>query len=140
MSALWKEFGVIALALLATAAMVYRLGDRGILVPPPETAAEEFVKKLTTGRFAPARSHLAESLVGRVTTDSLRSIAVGLQARAGEITKVESELGAATGDTSRALVTLVGAGRHTLELDLPLVWERGTWKVADVPPCALAGC
>jgi hypothetical protein len=133
MSALWKAIGVVIGAFLVAGVAVYQLRDRSVLVPPPEAVAEEFGTKLTLGRYAPARSHLAESLMGRVTTDSLRAIAEGLLARSGDIIKIESAPGLATDDTARPLVTLVGERHDTLTLDVPLVWEQGTWKVADVP-------
>ena len=132
MSTLWKELGVVALAFLVVAAAVYQLGDRSIFVSPPEAVAEEFGTKLTLGRFAPARSHLAQSLAGRVTADSLRGLAVALRARGGDIIKVEGKVGVTTDDTARPRLMLVGERRDTLELDVPLVREHGTWKVAEL--------
>jgi ABC-type nitrate/sulfonate/bicarbonate transport system permease component len=74
MSAVWKELATVAVALSIVGAAVYGLNDQAVFVPPPDAVIEEFKTKLATGRFAPARSHLAESVAAHVTSDSLRNL------------------------------------------------------------------
>ena len=45
MSARCGELLVIGLSLMTVAGAVYGLGDRAVLVPPPEMVVEEFVRK-----------------------------------------------------------------------------------------------
>ena len=44
-------------ALLLIAGIVFGLEDREIFVSPPDAVAEQFVRKLETGRYARAREH-----------------------------------------------------------------------------------
>ena len=130
MSALLRELALVALALALCAAAVGGLGDRGVLVPPPETVVEEFVGEIALERWEPARRHLVEAAARRMEPDSLRAFLTALEQRAGRVEDVRGTPSFATAAAAQAVaeITTVSGARYRLRL--PLEWEHGLWKIS----------
>lgn len=124
-------------ALGVVAASVFGLGDRSVLVPPPEAVIEGFVRELATHRYSPALSYLRPELARSAGADSLRVLASRLESRAGSIRDVLGEPGRR--DERRAEARAVVRAERVERLVLPftLVFEEGAWSIASLD--ALAG-
>lgn len=130
MTALLKELAVVALALLVSTGAVEVLRDRGTLVPPPEMVVEEFVRELSLNRWEPARTQLAETLGHRMGPDSLKALVEALERRRGRIEDVHGRPFFATNTAAEAAAEIITAAGERVLLRLPLVRERGLWKIS----------
>jgi hypothetical protein len=129
MSALLKEVVVVGLALLAALGAVEVLRDRAVLVPPPEMVVEEFVRDLSLERWEPAGTHLAQSVAQRVGPDSLRAYRDAVERRVGRIEEVRGEPFFATDVAAEATAEITTDAAAGASIRLPLVWERGGWRI-----------
>jgi hypothetical protein len=121
-----------ALAFALTAGALFGLRDRSVLASPPEAVAEDFVRKLETGRYVRAREDLSDDLAQQVGPDSLRLLLHSLEQRAGQILDVRGERLWMTNTAARAAAVLTTEGGRELEVEFPLEWTKGEWSVADV--------
>jgi len=124
------ELAAVACALAVVGAAVGSGRDKGVLVPPPEAAAENFLRALTEHRWAQARSHLAADLRGTASRD-LAALEEGLERGRGPVAVVQGEDAAVAGDTGTARAW-IGFKTGRMLLDLPVRRERGLWKVAGL--------
>ena len=124
--------GTIALALGVTAGSLFGLRDRSALTSPPESTAEDFMRKLETGRYVRAHADLSDDVAGQVSPDSLGVLLRALEARVGGIVDVRGERTWMTDGTARAAAELETDRGRKLEVDFPLTWSGGEWAVADV--------
>jgi hypothetical protein len=60
MSRLLGVLAALGLLLGGSALAVHTLDDRELVIPPPDAVAEGFVREVVTGRYARARTYLAE--------------------------------------------------------------------------------
>lgn len=112
-----------------------RLGDRSVLVPPPEAVAEGFVRQLETGRYSRAIPYLAADLASRTTPDTLRILYESLQARAGRIHEIRGDRERVGEDRAVALALLrTETGPDTLRF--PMRREHGVWSIESIEPLA----
>lgn len=111
----------VAILVAATAASVELLHDRALLVPPPDSVAEQFVREVMTRRYTPARSYLLEP--DSVSREQLEE----LQSRLGEGENPDAEI--VSRDDERATVD-VRLKEKTFTV--PLEWDK-EWKVAGLP-------
>ena len=123
---------VIALALGIAAGALFGLGDRSVLASPPESAVEDFVRKLVTKRYVRAHADLSDDVAKRVTADSLRSLLLALESRVGAIVGVQGERLWITDAAARAAAVLTTDREREIAVEFPLVWSSGEWAVADV--------
>ena len=128
---------VTAAALGIAGAAVFALGDRSMLVPPPEAEVETFVRQLATGRFERALPHLSRRAAGRTSRDSLRARFLALEARIGKVRDVKGQLLTQARDTAYAEAVLDAEGASGLPLAFRLVREDGVWVVDDLGELAL---
>jgi hypothetical protein len=128
--AILKELLVVALGLSVVAGAVFGLGDRAVLVPPPEMVVEEFVRALSLKRWSPAREHLATDLVQHTGAGALRAFVDTLEARIGPVEEVKGKpfFGGDEAAEAEAEITTADGSRATLRL--PLRREHGLWKIA----------
>jgi hypothetical protein len=127
-----KTLGLIAAALALVAVAVFGGGDRQLLVPPPDSSAESFVRQLTTGRYDLATKYLASDLRRTVGEKDLRSRYEPLRTALGPINQVGAEI---------EFIGLERAGaRASIAADNGRVWmpmrftrELGLWVVSDLP-------
>ena len=118
-----------AVALGVVAAAVGFAHDTNTLVSPPESVAEQFVRKLAGRRYDVARAHLAEdspALRARIRTASDM-----LRARAGAIVQVEGKPGVIDGDTATAAALVTTAGDDEIVMEFALVRRAGSWRITS---------
>jgi hypothetical protein len=122
----------IVLAFALSAGALFGLRDRSVLASPPEAVAEDFVRKLGTGRYVRAHEDLSDDLAQQVEPDSLRSLLHGLEQRTGRLLDVRGERLWMTNTAARAAAILTTEQGQKVEVELPLEWSNGEWSVADV--------
>ena len=129
MKALGAVLLVAGTALAVSAAAVLALGDRSVLVPPPEAKVESFVRQLVTGRFERAMPHLSANARPRARPESLEAGFHALEARIGRVRDVTGRPLAVRGDTAWAEAVLEAERASRLPLAFRLVREHGVWAV-----------
>jgi hypothetical protein len=122
----------ITLAIGVTAGSLFGLHDRSILASPPESAVEDFVRKLETKRYVRAHGDLNDDVAKQVSPDSLRSLLRALESRVGKIVSVRGERLWMTRGAARAAAVLETERDQEVEVEFPLQWSSGQWSVADV--------
>jgi hypothetical protein len=131
------------LALLVTlgliAGAIYGLGDRSVLVPPPEAVVEGFVRKLETGRYSVALDHLSEAQRQRNDAERLRRLSEELRQRTGPIYDVRGEAGPMNEYRGEATAVLNLKHERSAELKFGLRFEHGLWRIDDLGELAVGG-
>jgi hypothetical protein len=131
--------GVTAAALLLIAGVVFGLGDRATLVPPPEAVAEGLVRQLATHRYRQTTQYVAQAFRPANSDDAgttldprwLRAWFEPIERRIGQVRKVEGQQVSIGDDTAQALVQLEGERGHASAV-LSLTRERGLWLVQQL--------
>lgn len=121
------------LALVALVRLAIANGDRQTWVSGPDVIAESFMEDVLLRRGDPARSHLSGSEASSVSSDSL----IGLgRAIYGMRKGRDAEATIETVDPTQSLVRveILFDDGSTSEFRLPLVWESGHWRIADLAP------
>ena len=118
---------VTAAALIVVGAGVGLWHDTTILVSPPEAVAEQFVRKLATGRYAVAMEHLDQR--GPAVLERVRSAGSALRARAGAINQVEGEPGAMGAYNAAAAVVVTTGRAGMIRITFELVRRMGVWRI-----------
>jgi hypothetical protein len=122
--------GVAAVSLALVAWAVFVLGDRTVLVPPPEAVAEGFMRQLQTRRFEQARSYLARPAVR--SAEDLRARLEALERAVGRIQDVRGRRGTVGSLDASAVADLTTADRARAEVAFSLRREHGEWRIADL--------
>lgn len=137
-----KDFPIaVALVLLSLAVVggvVFGLGDDEILVSPPETVAQEFVRAMALGQIGPARGLLTRDAERRTSESDVRRISSDFRARIGRVEGVEGTVGRRRTDTTLVRVLVEGERGRAAPV-LTLAREFGAWAVvsaSDVLPAA----
>jgi hypothetical protein len=138
--ALLGEWVAAACAVLIAGVATGPGHDTGVLVPPPEAAAENFLKAMAEHRYPQARQHLA----ARLETTAIRELAEvqrALEQALGPVRDVRGEDAETDGEDSRARVSIAFRDAECV-CHLQLSRERGLWKVASLDPLLglAAGC
>lgn len=120
---------VLALALAVVAGVVIGGHDTTVFVSPPEAVAEEFTRKLATGRYDMALEHLAQS--DRGVLPVVRTSGETLRAQAGEVNQVQGESSAIAGDEATARVTIATENAGDVRWTFRLVRQDFEWKIRD---------
>ena len=120
---------VLALALAVVAGVVIGGHDTTVFVSPPEAVAEEFTRKLATGRYDMALEHLAQS--DRGVLPVVRTSGETLRAQAGEVNQVQGESSAIAGDEATARVTIATENASDVHWTFRLVRQDFEWKIRD---------
>jgi hypothetical protein len=130
--AILHELAAVACALVVVGAAIGSGRDKGVLVPPPEATAENFLRALTKHRWAQARAHLAADL--RATPSSeLAAIEKSLEEARGCVENVQGEDADRMGETATARASIEFTSAR-MDLHLPVRRENGLWKVASLDP------
>lgn len=132
-----KELALLAATVAAAvgiaAGAVFGLGDRALMVSPPEAVAEEFMRELATRRYDIARERLAEGARERGTADALRALFEPVRERIGPINTIDaaplSDPG--RGDTQAWSRAEVRGDRGAATFTIALSREKGLWVVSD---------
>ena len=119
----------VAVGLASVALVVFGLGDRETLVPPPEAVVEGFVRELETGRYERATAYLGEELSGRVGAEQLEGWTRRLLERTGDVLDVEGVPGWHTDARAEAYAVLTTERAGEPRLRFTLAREQGVWKI-----------
>jgi hypothetical protein len=121
--------GAVTIALAIAGAAVLGGHDTTVFVPPPDAVAEDFARRLATGRYDRAVRDLHDQ--SDASARAVRAAGEELRRRAGSISQVEGERGVTGGTraTASALVETEQAG--TIEVRVSLVREHGEWRITD---------
>lgn len=123
---------IAAAGLAVCAASVLVLRDGRCFTSPPEAVAEQFVRKLATRRWAPARAHLAPELAAVAGEAGLREALAGFEERWGAIEQVQGQQGPASADQAWASALVTTSRGARLAITLPLLRRAGVWRVAGL--------
>ena len=122
MSRLLGVLAALALLLGGSALAVQTLDDRELVIPPPDTVAEGFVREVITGRYARAREYLAEP--ESRSDEQLRALR---QSLGEDPTEVEAEL--VGRDDEQALANVrVSGGQGSQAVAFTLTFDS-EWKI-----------
>lgn len=131
MRAVLGQLAAVACALFLAGLAVGSGRDKGVLVPPPEAAAENFLRALTEHRWAQARTHLAADR--RVPSSDLAALERRLEQARGPVEDVRGEDADVAGDAGMARASIqFSSGR--VDVALPVRREKGLWRVASIDP------
>jgi hypothetical protein len=120
---------VTAAALGLVGAIVGPGHDTTILVSPPESVVEQFVRKLAGGRYDVARDHLYTD--SPAMRDRIRSTSNQLRMRAGGISQIEGELEGLDANRARATAVITTERAGTITMEFELARRAGSWRIAD---------
>jgi len=113
----------VAVLVGGSALAVELLGDRELVVPPPEAVAEGFVREVITGRYSRANDYLSTPR----PEDDLRALEQLIEARTGDPSEVEAET--VSRNETQALVNVrVSGGKGSEAMALALTFEE-EWKI-----------
>ena len=132
MSALGGVAAVMALAILLIAGVVFGLGDSTILVPPPESVAEGFVRELVTRRYERALPYLSEELRAQVSAEDLRKYTEPFKNRSGKILNVRGEPGRMAGDRAEAYAIVEAKSGGVMRFAFELTRQKGVWAISKL--------
>ena len=121
--------GAAALALAVVAGVVFGGHDTTVLVSPPENVAEDFTRKLATGRYDVALAHLEQNDSSMLPV--VRTSGENLRTKAGAVDHVDGDYSAIEGETARARVIIETERAGELRWYFRLVRREGVWKIAE---------
>lgn len=107
-----------------------KLDDRHTTVSPADATAENFIRQVITGRYVRAEAQMADHDSLRLS--EIRALDQMIEERFGEVSTVQARIHDES--KSEALVTLyLTSGSGEAVLTAPLEWQRGGWKIGEVP-------
>jgi hypothetical protein len=139
MKAIWLLMIIVAATLGLNALIVFGLGDRQILVSPPEAKVEGFVRELNTKRYERALPYLSDELATHVDVDKLKTLTARLKGRVGEIADVRGEPGWMKGDKAEATAEMETERAGTVTLKFGLTRQQGEWAIDGLNDLRLQG-
>lgn len=119
-------------ALAVTGASVMGLRDGRCFTSPPEEVAEQFVRKLATRRWGPARAHLAPEIAATVPEEALRGALRAFEDRLGSIDRVEGRRGPESANAAWAFALVTTSTGARRKVAVPLLRRNGVWRVAGL--------
>jgi hypothetical protein len=127
---------LVLLSLAVVGGVVFGLGDDEILVSPPASVAQEFVRAMALGQIGTARRMLTRDAERRTSESDVRRISSDFRARIGRVEDVEGTVERRRPDTTLVRARVEGERGHAV-LVLTLAREFGAWAVvsaSDVLP------
>ena len=118
----------VAAALVIVAAAVFGAADKDTLVPPPESVAEDFARKMASARYELAWKHLSSAARERERVEQLRQRFDPILRPLGAINQVEAGEQARNGETAHAWSRVDAVGGE-VQFSLTLSRENGLWVV-----------
>ena len=123
---------VIAVTLAAlgfTSVVVVWGRDSAVLVPPPESVAEQFVRQLATRRYDRALQYVDED--SHMSLATVRAAAEALHERVGAINVVEGRPGYIAGERASATAALLTEDAGEITEAFTMVRRNGLWKIVE---------
>jgi hypothetical protein len=127
---------LVLASLAVVGGVVFGLGDDDILVSPPETVAQEFVRAMAMGQVGSARGMLTRDAERRTSESDVRRISADCGARIGRVEGVEATEERRRPDTTLVRVLVEGERGRAASV-VTLAREFGAWAVvsaSDVLP------
>lgn len=121
---------LVLFSLAIVAGGVFGLGDDELLVSPPETVVQEFVRAMALGQIATARRMLSREAERRTSSDEVRRVSLAFRARLGRLAEVRATVVGHRRDTAVVRAHIEGE-RSTAETVLSLIREYGAWSVTS---------
>jgi hypothetical protein len=121
---------LVLLSLAIVGGVVFGLGDDELLVPPPESVAQEFVRAMGLGQIGTARRMLSRDAERGTSNDEVRRISTAFRSRIGRVDDVQGTVEQRRRDTTLVRARVEGE-RANMEPVLALVREFGAWSVAS---------
>lgn len=116
-------------AVLAALAFAVAAGDRAMLVPPPESVSESFIRQLASGRYDRALPFLSRHAAASADLARLETLATELEQEVGGIEQVSAELLGMKSDLAEARASVRGGAQTEAGITFALVREQGLWKI-----------
>jgi hypothetical protein len=135
LAALRPALSVLTIAgagLAVTGVSVLGLRDGRCFTSPPEQVAEQFVRKLATRRWGPARAHLAPEVGAALPEEALRGTLLAFEERWGAIEQVEGRTGPESGSGAWAFAKVTTSSGARRTVPVPLLRRDGVWRVAGL--------
>jgi hypothetical protein len=125
---------VLSLGLLVYGALV--AADRAdLLIPSPESAAEQFVSAMAAHRYSGALNQLSQDLLEQVKEEDLRDLMESIEASSSAgIQDAHEEEAQEQGETAQASVRVKLGNNQEQTLDFPLQKENGLWALTSIDP------
>jgi hypothetical protein len=132
MHRIWLTPLAVLVCIAGVSGVISATNDAHILVPPPETVGEGFLRAIETRRFSQALPYLDEKLRKSVDVDAMQDLLIRLEQQHGKIEDVRGEQSEVRGDEAGAEVTIrTEAGEVPLHLHLRR--EKHLWKISALP-------
>ena len=120
----------LGIALALSAASIFGLHDRTVLVAPPEAVVEDFVRGVIHHRYGPALRHFSHALRTE-GVDGLRRLGTDIESRRITILNVQGHRLWMNENRAGAHAYIKGDGTsETLHFLLSL--ERGMWRIEGI--------
>ena len=120
----------VVVATLFVVGMIVAVGhDTSVLVSPPESVVEQFVRKLATGRYDVALQHLDDD--APAARERIRAASDMLRGRAGAIEQVVGTPGLLDGDRASANAVISTERAGEISMEFMLVRRAGSWRIVD---------
>lgn len=122
----------IAVTLLLLAGVVFGLGDKTVMVAPPESITEGFMRSLSTRRYDQALTFLHDNLKKQTPTDDLKAFTQRIEREHGGIQNVSGEPIWIKGDRAEASAFLQTQRVKEVEIKFKLERDKGEWVIGEI--------
>lgn len=128
---LWVAL-MVASSLLFLYGVVFGLGDRQVMVAPPEAVTEGFMRSLAAHRYPQALPFLSDDLQKRTPPGDLKAFTRRIEEEHGPIEDVSGEPGWMKGDRAGAYAVLQTQRANDVKLDFQLERSEGAWSISRI--------
>lgn len=138
---IWQSFKPIVWMLLTAAVVLLALWGlvaqdvTQLIVPSPETTAEQLIGALGAHRYEGAMNQLSQDLQQQVTVEDLQSLVKRIEA--SQARGIQDSLGQSANEHDQqttAIVQVTLGSNQQVNVELPLIKENGLWKVSSLDP------
>lgn len=124
---------VVGATLLSLQILVWR-GVTQVIVPPPDTTTEQFLRAIQARRFSGATTVMSEGLTQQIREGELKILTDDLERSGRALTSAHGAGFDRQDDRASARATVRTRDGQERTLEFPLVREKGEWKIASVDP------
>jgi hypothetical protein len=122
---------ILAAVMLAIYAAV-ALDNASLIVPPPETTAEQLISALGAHRYEGAMNQLSQELKQQVKEDDLHALVESIESSRQGIQDAHEQGAHEQGQSATASIIIKLGDGQEQTVDLPLQKENGLWKVTSI--------
>ena len=128
MSRLLRIALIAALGLGVVGAAI-AVGDAGLFVSPPEMVAEEFARKVVTGRYVVAMRHVVRE--SGVSVTMMRLAREELRRQHGDVDAVDAVTVRSDGVSAEASARLTTSRSGVVTWQMTMVRRAGVWRIRE---------